>query len=740
MGFSVPGLRALSWVVLGTFVLTACGGGGGKGSEEEPPPTPLAAPQLSFTAPGQSLDLANYSLAARYDLPAPDGANLLGRAASGITYNGDSDSLFIVGDHGTSAFQISKTGGFVDSMSFTGSDADAEPASLFKDPEGIAYIGGGQFVLVEERLRQVDRFTYAGGTALASAAVSTVQLGKAIETSTAGLHGISYDPMTSGFILARKKAPLGIFQTTLDFSAGTASNGSPSTENSTNLFAPGRAGVSDFSDVWALSNTLASGAADYGDLLVLSRESGVLLKMSRSGTVLSRLDVGQLPQHEGVTSDRDGKLYLVSEAGGGAGRSQLWVYEPTTASSAVGIDSALYLTFETSIEAGAGSITITNGSDDVRSIALSDSAQLSIDDKLITIRPSEPLRPLTTYTLQAPSGFVRARPVSSGRDAIALDLSFTTRNETRPPMLAGSSPVDNAVAVTGTLITLTFSEDVKAGSGNVVISGPAETDRRTIAIGDASQVSIVDNSVEIRPSPALTAGLRYSVQVDGGAIVDLAGNAFSGLDSDQAISFTTGVTGTEPPTALNPGELLFVGINGDLPDAVAFILLRDIVAGTKIGFTDRNYSKATSSFPSNEAALIWSADSNYPAGTVVTIQVGSALIADHGVVVGSNGGGISTDAETYYAFIGAISETAQIRVDRFLAAINIGEGAGDVPPEIEAATSYFHFAEDNARFSPEFDRSDLAILGTLVRNSDNWEKRDIGGYELDETGSMFPPP
>jgi hypothetical protein len=34
------------------------------------------------------------------------------------------------------------------------------------DTEGVSYVGGGKFVLVEERYRQVNLFTYAAGTTL----------------------------------------------------------------------------------------------------------------------------------------------------------------------------------------------------------------------------------------------------------------------------------------------------------------------------------------------------------------------------------------------------------------------------------------------------------------------------------------------------------------------------------------------------------------------------------------------
>ena len=79
-----------------------------------------------------------------------------------MTYNPVTDSLFVVGDGGTSVVQVSKTGELIDSMTLA---PGASPQGTeFYDPEGITYVGGGdQFVLVEERDRQVSLFTYAAG-------------------------------------------------------------------------------------------------------------------------------------------------------------------------------------------------------------------------------------------------------------------------------------------------------------------------------------------------------------------------------------------------------------------------------------------------------------------------------------------------------------------------------------------------------------------------------------------------
>src|SRR5262245_16012245 len=183
-------------------------------------------------------------------------------------------------------------------------------------------------------------FTYAAGGILRKADVQTVKLGTTI--GNIGLEGLSYDPLTNGFIFVKEADPISIFQTGIDFVAKTATNGSPTATGSTNLFNPALANLADFSDVFALSNLPSlNGQPDFSHLLILSQESGQVINIDRSGTVSSVLTIVADPDnplpvadqtHEGLTMDRDGNLYIVSENGGGdSDHPQLWVYAPSTA-------------------------------------------------------------------------------------------------------------------------------------------------------------------------------------------------------------------------------------------------------------------------------------------------------------------------------------------------------------------------------------------------------------------------
>lgn len=299
-----------------------------------------------------TVNLSDYRLIGRYALPEPTRVtapanNLLAQEASGVTWNRDTNTLFVVGDGGKAVTQVGLQGQFIDTMTL-GLNPGNPQGVAFHDPEGIAYVGGGKFVLVEERFRVANQFTYTAGTTLAYSGAQHVDLGTNI--GNIGLEGITYDPLTGGFILVKEQSPIGIFQTTMNFAAGTASNGSPTTVNSINLFNPALTGLSDIAEVFAFSNLAGIGASEQANLLLLSQEMGRIIEVDRAGNILSSLNIAQLPssplgttvltgpggplsvadqQHEGMTMDDAGVLYIVNENGGGdINNPQLWVYAP----------------------------------------------------------------------------------------------------------------------------------------------------------------------------------------------------------------------------------------------------------------------------------------------------------------------------------------------------------------------------------------------------------------------------
>jgi uncharacterized protein YjiK/methionine-rich copper-binding protein CopC len=719
--------------------LSACGGGDDAA---------VPAPTLGFTALGTTVEITNYMQTGRYPLPVrPAGVttpNLLAQEASAVTYNKDTDTLFVVGDGSTAVVQVNKKGELIDSMTLA---AGGSPqGTSFYDTEGISYVGAGKFVLIQERYRAVSQFTYTPNGTISLSDTQTVTLGTTV--GNIGLEGLSYDPMTGGYVLVKEATPSGVFQTGINFTTLTATNGSPTTDNSVNLFDPALVGLTSFADIYALSNVLPATAIDYSHLLILSGPDGKVVQMDRTGKKIGSISVGIPPQNEGMTMDQNRVMYLANEVGGGTDHPELHVWSPTIDRRAVGVGSNLYLTFDKDVVAGTGSFVVQNDSGDRRTIAVTDATQVSISGKTVKIDPTLDLAANKPYTITYDAGIVKyADGALVGAVSNVATLAFKTYGpvDSTAPSLSSSSPADNATGVNATTISLTFNEAIAAGTGNIVITN-GSTDVRNIAVTDATQVSITGTTLTITPATALIAGGAYSVQMAAGVVKDIAGNSYAGILSATTLNFTVAAA---PPTVLNAGDVLFLGINTDSTDAYAFVILKAITAGTQIAFTDKDYTPgATPEFVANEAIGVWTADVAYAAGTIVTVQpdqaAGVAPIVDKGTYVGSSGG-LSQGGETVYAFQGTVAgltntSYTSITVDRFLATINAGgAAAGTIPAAVTAAGSAFTFTTDNNKYGGSLDRSDLTVFANRVKDVlTNWTGgNDTTAFPL-SSNSLFP--
>ncbi|RZI43564.1 DUF4214 domain-containing protein [Herbaspirillum sp. HC18] len=111
--------------------------------------------------------------------------------------------------------------------------------------------------------------------------------------------------------------------------------------------------------------------------------------------------------------------------------------------------------------------------------------------------------------------------------------------DTVAPTLSTTSPADNATAVAASgSIVMTFSENVAAGIGNIVISNGAG-DTRTIAVDDATQVSFSAKTVTIKPTQPLLPNTGYNVQMAAGVVTDTSGNPYAGISNATILNFTT---------------------------------------------------------------------------------------------------------------------------------------------------------------------------------------------------------
>lgn len=318
------------------------------------------------------------------------------------------------------------------------------------------------------------------------------------------------------------------------------------------------------------------------------------------------------------------------------------------------------------------------------------------------------------------------------------------------PVLKSSSPADDRVGVTAdSPIVLSFNEGIRFGAGAVVLhKADGSVVESFNAASPAARAQVSFNELKLVPTNPLEAATDYYITVDANAVADASGNAFAGIQVASKLNFRT----ADGPTALVLGDVLFLAANAQAPDAFAFVLTRAVTGGTRIYFTDRDRKAATEFVGiTNEAAFVWTADQDLPAGSIVTIQTdtGANPIADKGTVVGKSGG-IGKE-ETYFAFAGGTiaglgSNTAGeiTAVSSFLASITLGGAAGDIPAELTTAGTAMSFTiaptiQTNVIYNGSLDRSDMAAFVARVKNPANWTTDFTGGPGRTLTnGSFFP--
>ena len=230
-------------------------------------------------------------------LPAPTAPAVRAAEASAITRNGDSDSLFVLGDEGDYVVDGNKQGVELGSMNLFG----------FDDTEGLTHVGNGRFVITDERLQDACLFTCQAGGAVGRSTLPSLSVGPTV--GNAGIEGLSYDPLTGRFIMVKEKTLQAVYDATLDFAGNTASVAElvPPANPFAQIF-----GTADLSDVQVLTTVQSlRGTADQNNLLIYSQESSRLLEVSRSGRILSQSDFCAIAgDAERATIDGNGILFI----------------------------------------------------------------------------------------------------------------------------------------------------------------------------------------------------------------------------------------------------------------------------------------------------------------------------------------------------------------------------------------------------------------------------------------------
>lgn len=220
---------------------------------------------------------------------------------SALTYDPDRNTLFSVTNQQAELVELSLEGDLLRRIKLEG----------FGDAEAIEYVGPGQYVITDERRQRLNKVIVKDDTHTLVAGQGQ-QLSLAIDLNgNKGFEGLAYDAVGQRLFVGKERDPIRIYEI----------KGFPHRTQE----GPYAVHILDNPkrDAGLFIRDLSS--LDYdpetGHLLVLSDESRLVLEINAKGKPISALSLragshglkANVPQAEGVATDRQGNLYLVSE-------------------------------------------------------------------------------------------------------------------------------------------------------------------------------------------------------------------------------------------------------------------------------------------------------------------------------------------------------------------------------------------------------------------------------------------
>ncbi len=126
-------------------------------------------------------------------------------------------------------------------------------------------------------------------------------------------------------------------------------------------------------------------------------------------------------------------------------------------------------------------------------------------------------------------------------DLIVDTTPATPTPDTVPPTLVSTNPAHNSTDVAlNSSFVFTFDEPVVAGAGNITILDAAtNTAIATINVNNPERINFDRNTVTVDPAFDLSPGRDYYVNIDPGAIQDLANNPYEGITDSTTLNFST---------------------------------------------------------------------------------------------------------------------------------------------------------------------------------------------------------
>ncbi|NRF70347.1 Ig-like domain-containing protein [Aquincola sp. S2] len=128
-----------------------------------------------------------------------------------------------------------------------------------------------------------------------------------------------------------------------------------------------------------------------------------------------------------------------------------------------------------------------------------------------------------------------------------------------PPVAVIHAPGSGSTVHRETSLAFTFSEDLVAGAGDVVLRDASGAEVGRCPATDYRHVSISGSKLRLQPGVELPPESTYYLEIEPGALRDKAGNAFVGWTGAQAFMFTTAADDIDGSVGSGNGRLTVDG-------------------------------------------------------------------------------------------------------------------------------------------------------------------------------------
>jgi len=251
-----------------------------------------------------------------------------------------------------------------------------------------------------------------------------------------------------------------------------------------------------------------------------------------------------------VTNQAYSALHLFATSGGGA--SDITVtfnYSDGTNSTATGTIPDWYTQGNITESQDQYYLSKTLNVSTPNASALGSSAGITNDIKLFGLR----FTPNSAKTLQS----VSINKTSTTGKLAFFGAAGVTLDST-PPTISSLNPNDEATGVAiGANLVINFNEAIQKGTGNIVIRKVSDNSVvETLAV-TSSNITISGSQLTINPVNDLAYSTAYYVQIDSGAIQDLATNNYAGIGNNTTWNFQTANPPNQPPTITSGNAVSF---------------------------------------------------------------------------------------------------------------------------------------------------------------------------------------